>query len=176
MAAGGIEVSVEQVGLKALAVRLGAEENGKLLRLELIRDLRAAVEPAVQEARAGARGIASSPRAAHTKKNIAGGDTTSLGDAIARGIGTQVRLTSAAGKAVGVSVKAKKTGMPRNFVNAPKRFNAKQFRHRVFGRDVWVEQVGRPEFFDGPLHAKSAVYRAACIAAMERMAQRIARV
>lgn len=170
MAVGGIEISVEQNALARVALRLKTEEGGVILRRELIADLRAAVAPAVEQVKGNARGIASSPRAAHTKKNIAGGDATSLGDAIARGVGTQVRLT---GKAVGVSVKAKKTGMPRDFINAPKRFNAPKFRRRVYGR-AWVEQVGRPGWFDAPLHADIATYRAACVAAVERMARRIA--
>jgi hypothetical protein len=174
MPGGGIEISVEQNGLARVALRLKTEEGGAILRRELIADLRAAVAPAVEQVKGNARGIASSPRAAHTKKNIAGSSATSLGDAIARGVSTQVRLTAGAGKAVGVSIKAKKTGMPRDFINAPKRFNAKQFRRRVYGR-AWVEQVGRPGWFDDPLHADKATYRAACIAAVERMARRIAR-
>lgn len=168
---GGIEISVEQNALARVALRLKSEEGGAILRRELIADLRAAVAPAVEQVKGTARGIASSPRAAHTKKSIAGGEATSLGDAMARGVGTQVRLT---GKAVGVSVKAKKTGMPRDFINAPKRFNATSFRRRVYGR-AWVEQVGRPGWFDDPLHADIATYRAACVAAVERMARRIAR-
>lgn len=170
---GGIEISVEQNALARVALRLKTEEGGAILRRELIADLRTAVAPAVEQVKGNARGIASSPRAAHTKKNIAGADATSLGDAIARGVSTQVRLTSAAGKAVGVSIKAKKTGMPRDFINAPKRFNAEKFRRRVYGR-AWVEQVGRPGWFDKPLHADIATYRAACVAAVERMARRIA--
>jgi hypothetical protein len=168
-----IELSIQQGDLTKLSAAMKVAENGAILRADLIKNLRAAIAPAVEEAKSNVRGIVSSPRAAHTKKNIGGGEATSLGDAVARGVSTNVRLTAGAGKIVGVSVRAKKTGMPRSFVNAPKRLNAKKFRHRVFGRDVWVEQIGRPEWFDGPMHARKADARAACIAAMQAIAKRI---
>jgi len=171
-----IELSIEQADLAKLSVGLKQAANGAELRKDLIAELRAVIAPAVDEAKNNIRGMGPSPRAKHTKKNIAGGDATSIGDAIARGVGTSVRLTAGAGKAVGVSVKAKKAGMPRDFVNAPKRFNAAKFRHRVYGRSVWVDQVGRPEWFDGPMQSHKAEYRAACIAAMQRMAQRIGKL
>lgn len=176
MGAPAIQLSVEQGDLAKLSLALKSAANGAELRKDLITELRAVITPAAAEAKANIRGITASPRAKHTKKNIGGGEATSIGDAIARGVTTQVRLTSGAGKAVGVSVKAKKAGMPRNFVNAPKRFNQAKFRHRVYGHDVWVDQVGRPQWFDGPMQSHKAEYRAACIAAMERMAQRIGRI
>ncbi len=176
MGAPAIQLSLEQGDLAKLSAILKVAENGAQLRADLLTELRAVISPAADEAKSNIRGLTPSPRAKHTKKGIAGGDATSLTDAIARGVTTQVRLTSSAGKAVGVSVKAKKTGMPRNFVNAPKRFNAAKFRHRVWGREVWVDQVGRPQWFDGPMQSHKAEYRAACIAAMQRMAQRIGKL
>ena len=173
MAGPAIQLSIEQRDLARLALALKTAENGAELRRDLIAELRAVIKPAADEAKSNVRGIATSPRAKHTKKNIAGGEATSLGDAVARGVGTQVRLASGGGKAVGVTVKAKKSGMPRNFINAPKRLNAQKFRHKVFGRDVWVDQIGRPQWFDGPMKSRKSEARAACIAAMERMAQRI---
>ena len=79
------------------------------------------------------------------------------------------------GRAAGVSVKARKSGMPRGFANAPKRINAQKFRHPVFGKDRWVEQVGAPGFFDHPLQRDHVAYRAACVRAIEDMADRISR-
>lgn len=169
-----IELSVEQNKLTTLVARLAKEADGARLRLELVRNLRVAVAPAVEEIKSGAmqikRGTSDSSRP--SKKNQVEDSAVSLGAAIARGITTQVRMK---GRAAGVAVKAKKAGMPRNFANAPKRINAKKFRHPVFGHDRWVDQVGAPGFFDNPLQRDRLAYRAACVKAMEDMAARIAK-
>jgi len=169
------QLSVEQSQLTALGKRFAAEADGAKLRLELIRNLRIAVAPAVEQIKSGAMQIkrAGSVAKRPTKKNPVPESSISLGAAIARGVSTQVRLTSGARKAAGVAVKARKSGMPRNFPNAPKRINAKKFRHRVYGRDRWVDQVGAPGFFDDPLRRDHALYRLACIKAMEATAARL---
>jgi hypothetical protein len=167
-----VQISVEQSQLTALGKRFAAEADGAKLRLELIRNLRIAVTPAVEQIKAGALQIkrAESVAKRPTKKAPIAESSISLGAAIARGVTTQVRLT---GRAAGVAVKAKKSGMPRNFPNAPKRINAAKFRHRVYGRDRWVDQVGAPGYFDDPLRRDHALYRAACIKAMEATAARL---
>lgn len=169
-----IELTVEQGKLAELAKRLASEADGKRLRLELSAGLRVAVAPAVSEIRAGAlaikRGDSISKRS--TKKNPVAESAVSLGAAIARGVGVQTRL---AGRYAGVTVRARKSGMPRGFANAPKRINAKHFRHKVFGREVWVTQIGAPGFFDNPLKRDQAKYRAACVRVMDAMAARIAK-
>lgn len=169
-----IELSVQQGRLAELGVLLAAEADGMKLKLELARNLRAAVAPAVEQIKSGAmqiqRGTSNASRP--TKKNPVEDSSISLGAAIARGIGTQVRMK---GRSAGVSVKAKKAGMPRNFPNAPKRINAQQFRHPVYKTGTWVDQVGAPGFFDDPLQKDRLAYRAACIRAMEDMAARIAK-
>jgi len=172
--AAGVELTVEQASLKALGIRLAAEDGGKLLRLELTRNLRTAVGPAVEEIKGSALQIKreSSVAVKSLSKYKGPESDVSIGAAIARGIGTQVRMT---GRAVGVSVRARKAGMPRQFVNAPKRFNATKFRHKVYGRDRWVDQIGMPGYFDRPLRAGRTAYRVACVAAMEEMANRLAR-
>jgi hypothetical protein len=83
----------------------------------------------------------------------------------------QTRLT---GRVAGVRVRATKKGMPRNFANAPKRINAKQFRHQVFGKG-WVTQIGAPGFFDDPLRRDHVKYRLACRTAMDEMAAKLAK-
>lgn len=169
-----IELSVQQSKLAELAVRLAKEADGAKLRLELARNLRAAVAPAVSEIKSGAMQIkrGSSDGSRPSKRNQVADSAVSLGAAIARGVTTQVRMK---GRMAGVAVKAKKTGMPRGFVNAPKRINAQKFRHPVYGHDRWVEQVGAPGFFDKPLQRDRLAYRAACVKAMEDMAARIAK-
>lgn len=169
-----IELSVQQSQLTELALRLAKEADGAKLRLELARNLRLAVAPAVADIKSGAMQIKRSGSEARrpTKKNPVEDSSISLGAAIARGIGVQTRMK---GRSAGVSVKARKAGMPRGFVNAPKRINAAKFRHPVYRKTTWVEQVGAPGFFDNPLRKGRLVYRAACIKAMEDMAARIAK-
>jgi hypothetical protein len=168
-----IEMTVEQGKLTELAARLALEADGKRLRLQLAASLRAAVAPAVSEIKAGAMTIKRGSSVAVSLKKHKGPESeVSLGAAIAAGIGVQTRMR---GRMAGVAVKARKKGMPRGFVNAPKRMNAKSFRHPVYGRGGWATQVGAPGFFDKPLHQDRAKYRAACVAAMDAMAARIAK-
>jgi hypothetical protein len=170
-----IEISVEQSQLTALTARLAHEADGKRLRLELAANLRAAVAPAVSEIKAGAQNIkrGSSSAKRSTKKHPVAESDISIGAAIARGTSARTRLS---GRMAGVSVRIGKSGMPRGFRNAPKRFNAPKFRHPVYGnREVWVSQVGAPGFFDIPLYRGRPVYRAACVKAMDDMSRRIAR-
>lgn len=169
-----IELSVQQSKLVELGVKLAKEADGKLLKLELARNLRAAVQPAVDEIKTGALQIkrGSSEGRRPTKKAPVAESSISLGAAIARGVGVSVRMS---GSASGVTVKAKKSGMPRGFVNAPKRMNAQKFRHPVYARGGWAEQVGAPGFFDNPLQKGRDAYREACVLAMAHMAERIAK-
>lgn len=167
MAAGkpAIELTVDQRSLERLRIRMAREEDGRKLKRELARNLRLAVEPALREIRVGAREI---QRSSAQPRHVAAG---SLGDAIANAVRAEVRMT---GRFIGVRVKAKTTPQTREFKQAPRRINAKQFRHRVFGRDVWVEQIGHPGFFDDPLRRGRREYREACRKAMQDMANRLA--
>lgn len=167
-------ISTEQDALGKLVRRLSKELDGKALRLELARNLRAAVRPAVDEIKAGALAIKRSGSSSKPLSKYQGPESgVSLGAAIARGIGTQVKLS---GFETGVSIRASKKGMPRGFVNAPKRINQPSFRHPLFGRkgNAWVVQVGAPGYFDRPIRSKTERYREACIAAIEEMGARIA--
>lgn len=170
--AAGVGLSVEQKGLRELRDLIKAEEDGAQLRKELLAALRGVIAPAVDEIKSGAATGKRGGSIAKPGKDYKGSaSAVSISAAIARGVGTQVRLS---GAMVGVAVKASKRGMPRGFINAPKRFNAKQFKHKVFGRNVWVEQSGAPGFFDNPIAQRRADYRAAIIAVMEAMSARIA--
>lgn len=167
-----VGLSIEQKGLGELRALMAAEKDGAQLRKELLTGLRAAVSPAVDEIKAGATQGKRAGSIAKPGKHYQGSQSAvSIGAAIARGIGTSVRLS---GSMVGVSVKASKRGMPRNFINAPKRFNARQFKHKVFGRNVWAVQSGAPGFFDNPIAARRAAYREAVIAVMQAMSARLA--
>lgn len=159
-----------------LAVAIKYEEDGAVMRREFVRNLRAAVAPAVQEAKSS---IMSMPSGGLRQP---GG---SLRAAIAKQVKTEVSLTTRRAK---VKVKVKKGKYPRGFNNAPKATQmATGWRHPVVQRSLgkgvegparpprWVAQVGKPGWFDEPLRSHRARYRAAVEAAMRQTADRIAR-
>lgn len=158
-----VELSVDQQALQSLARALSAEADGKKLRRELAKKLREALEPAKQDIRAelmgmGVRRHGNPPLRTNVLKNMK----------------AQARLS---GRRTGARISIKKTPDIRGFANAPKRLNRKKgWRHPVFGdREHWVAQIGKPEYFDRPLHENRDQYRKAVLAAMEEMAQRIAK-
>lgn len=158
-----VELTVDQRSLQRLKERLAREDNGKRLSRELARNLRLAATPVVSQIRAGATGIKRESNARQPGQH--------LGPAIAAATGVGVRFT---GKGTGVRIRTRKTTAVRGFSQAPRRFNAKSFRHRVFGTDRWVVQVGSPGFFDKPIKEHRALFRIACRRAMDDMARRIA--
>ncbi|MGW0537808.1 hypothetical protein [Streptomyces sp. NPDC003032] len=164
--AGGppFELRCTHEGLDALARAIRAEEDGKELRKELARNLRDALRPGAEHAKASVMGMVS-----------AGGLPTrpALRSSIARKIRPEVKL---GGRWTGARVKAFKTRNVRGFPNAPKRTNrASGWRHPVFGdREVWVQQRGKLGWFDRSFQGREGLYKEAVEAAMHNMAQRIA--
>lgn len=155
-------MEVDAEALRALGRALRAEADGKELRRDLIRELKEPLKPAVAEIRSGVMSLSSSglPHAGEPLRR-----------SVARRITTEAKLS---GKFPGVRIKARKTPGLRQFANAPKRLNSpKGWRHRVFGRDVWVTQLGRPHYFDDPLQGREQAFRRAVEQAMERTARRI---
>lgn len=165
MASGGppFTLGVEtHEGLAALVRALRAEEDGKQLRRELAKNMRAALRPGAAEAKSSIMAMSS-----------AGLRTgPALRSSIARKIRPEVKL---GGRWSGARVKAFKTKNIRNFPNAPKRTNrAGGWRHPVFGnRDVWVTQTGKIDWFDDAFKGREGEYRTAVEQAMEDMARRI---
>jgi len=151
--------------LRDVATALRYEEDGLRLRRALASELRQAVAPAVTQARAEVMSIGSAGLAEKGEP---------LRNAVARGVRASARLS---GDKAGVRVAASKKGMPRGFRNAPKRLNrAGGWRHPVFGnREVWVHQIGKPGWFDDPLQARKAQYRAAAAKVVRDTADRIQR-
>jgi len=139
------------------------ESDGKALRKELAANLRKASEPARDAARTSIMGM-SSAGLPH--------DGEPLREAIANKIVTEARLS---GRSTGAKVKARRlTQATRGFILAPKRTNATQWRHMVFGRDVWVEQVGKPRWFDDAMRDNKKEWQRAVVEAMNHTARRIA--
>ncbi len=159
-----VELSVEQKSFKALGRALGAAADGKRLKRELAKRLRKAVEPAVADARGNVAGMSSRGRRVGAP----------LRASVARQVKAQVRYT---GRNTGVRIRAAKRGMPREFSNAPKRLNAAGgWRRMVFGnREVWVEQVGQPDWFDDAMVARQEEARAAVLDAMQAALDQLGR-
>jgi hypothetical protein len=153
--------------LEQLARALKAEEDGKQLRKDLARNLRDAVKPAVQDAKATMRSMPSRGHAG-----------PSLRADVARRTGVQVRL---GGRTVGVKVRTTGTKV-RGFTNAPRLLNSRKgWRHPNIGagrrgQPDWVAQrSARPGWFDDPMKRGEPRYRKAATDAVEAMARRIAR-
>lgn len=157
-----IEMSAQTEALKALGRALGEEADGKKLRRDLAKDMRSALAPAVSQAKAEIMSM-SSGGLPHTGPPLRA--------AIARQIKAEARLS---GRATGARVKARKKSMPRGFENAPKRTNShKGWRRRVYGGTTWIQQRGKPGWFDDPMKNNAGHYRAAVLKAMEAAAKRI---
>jgi hypothetical protein len=158
-----IEVHPDEDSFRRVARALADEGDGKELRRQLIRDLRAIMQPAADEAKANVMGMRSGglPHAGEP-----------LRSAVAAGVKVVVRL----GRNPAVAIKASRNGMPRNFRNAPKRLNERKgWRHKVYGRDVWVTQMGAPEWFDKPIRRRRKHMERAVEKALEDVARRIDR-
>ncbi len=170
-----IRAGVSSPDLVDLAVAIRYEQDGAVMRRELLQGLRAAVRPAIQEAKSSIMSMDSGGL------RQPGG---SLRKAIAKQVTSEVSLTQRKAK---IKVKVRRRNMPRGFVNAPKTVSLPGgWRHPVVQRKPkgfvgpmpaprWVQQMGKPGWFDEPLRSHRANYRAAVQAAMDRTADRIAR-
>lgn len=157
-----IELTVEQQALQSLARAVKAEADGKQLRRDLTRNMRAALEPAKEQARSNLMGIASA--------GLNRG--TPLRTTVAQQMKAEARLS---GRTIGARLRVRRKGMPRGFNNAPKALsNPKGWRHQVFGGGVWVQQVAvPPEWFDRATREHRDSSRDAVLEAMDDMAGRI---
>ena len=168
--AGGLEFTVEQKALREVAKALRQESDGKQLRKDLIAAITAVLTPLREEVRGSILSMES------------GGlphEGQGLRQAIAEKTVVQVRT---GGRATGAAIRTKNTGMPRGFKHAARRLNARKgWRHPVFARvtrngevDVWVRQVGKPEWFDDTIRKHRRQYTRNVTAVLAVMARRIA--
>lgn len=159
-----IELSIDQQALQALAKALKSEADGKKLRRDLAKDLRQALEPAKTEVRSALMSMQSGGMPV---------EGAALRTTVLKGLKAEARMS---GRSTGARLRIKKTPGLRGFKNAPKRLNRQGgWRHKVFGRDVWIQQEGQPGYFDRAIKDNAAQYKKAVLAAMEKTAQRIAR-
>ncbi|MFE2243912.1 hypothetical protein ACFXCU_30935 [Streptomyces virginiae] len=164
MPSGGppFDVTVTHEGLDALVRAVRAEQDGKQLRKELAKNMREALKPAAVQAKSGIMAMGSTGP----------GTAPALRSAIAKKIRPEVKL---GGNWSGARIKAFKTRNVRGFANAPKRTNrARGWRHLTYGREPWVQQHGKTQWFDHAMEGDTNRYTAAVHEAMEAMARRIA--
>lgn len=138
MASAPIELSVDQQALADVARVLKSEADGKTLRRELIKTLKATA--------AGPIGKAKSEMLSTPSRGL--GQGASLRSTVAGSIKPVSRLS---GQATGVSIRQARTPQLRNFKMAGRRFNRGEFRRPVFGTDRYVVQAGNLEWFDRPM-------------------------
>jgi hypothetical protein len=159
-----VKLTIEQQALKALMARLKLEDDGKALRTELNKNLKAAVQPAVVQAQSSIQAMP-----------VKGADM-GMRRAIAAALKPAVR---ASGTYTGVGVTAAKGKYPRGFNSAPAAFNHRGWSHALFGAKTsrngknGIFQIGKPGWFDTAMAESVPDAREAILAAAEAMAERI---
>lgn len=130
-------LAVTMDDLRDVAAVLKKRGDGKALKRDLNRGLRAGMKPTHQAVRSAALALPSKGR----------GTKPALRSAIAMSVLPVATTTT---KYARVGIRARRTPKVRGFHNAPKRFNReKGWRHPVFGdRETWVQQRGKPGWFD----------------------------
>jgi hypothetical protein len=160
-----LQLTVEQDAFDRVLFAVSQEADGKRLKRELVRNMRDAIEPALDEIRGDLMSMATP-----------GGFETSpaLRTSVLNQLETAVRTS---GGSPGVRVRIKRRGMPRGFDDAARALNRDGgWSHPAWGRSgTSVEQVGVPGYFDRPLEARADELRAAVADALQEMAERIAR-
>lgn len=146
--------------LRRLARALEAEGSARF-RTQLARNLERAARPGADAVRARVMAIPS-----RGGRRNGGG----IRRAIAQAVRVEVRLEP---QVTGVRIAIGRRTMPRQFANAPKRFNQRAFRRPVYGSRASVLQRGEP-YFENTLNPGRPRYAAACHDAMDDMADRIA--
>ncbi|MEU3972339.1 hypothetical protein [Streptomyces bacillaris] len=165
MAGGGppFDLTVSHEGLTALVRAIRREEDGKLLRKELAKNMRDALRPGAAMAKSG---IMAMPSAG-----------TGMGPGLRAGIAKKIRPeVKLGGRWTGARVKAFKTPGLRGFANAPKTTNRRDagWRTLTYGREPWRTQVGKRQWFDEAFEKDADRHRAAVYDAMDSMARRLA--
>lgn len=161
MAGAPIELTIDQQGLINVARVLKSEADGKTLRRELVRTLKAtAVAPI---------GKAKSEILATPSKGLTQGQ--SLRSTVAASIKPVSRLT---GQRAGVSIRQARTPELRNFKMAGRRFNRGDFRRPVFGTARYVVQSGNKEWFDRPMQDAKPDFKDDVLRVVQELADTLA--
>lgn len=160
------QVELDPVSFRRLFQALKAEADGKELRRDLVRNLRAAAQPALVAVRSAVMvGGASTPRRASEA------DARPFRATVARNTTIRVRTS---GRRIGVSIRAKRVAI-RGIDDVAWTLNNKaSWRHPLFGnREHWYATTGRKGWFDGTLKAFRPQFVAAAGEALDAVAERI---
>lgn len=153
----GFEVDKQRNGLTALSRALAAESDGKALKRDLAKRLRAVMQPVREQV---VRRLMSTGGASH--------EGQSLRQAVAKQTRAGVRFS---GRNTGVNLVQRTRGMPRGFNMAGRAMN----RAEGWQAHATARQHARPaEWFDQPAKASTDEARRATMEAMEDMARRLA--
>lgn len=160
----GVVVEPDHQQFTRLARALEQEADGDEWRRDLADDLHEALRPGVTAVRGALMGMAT-------------GGLQHAGEPLRQAVAQNVEsLVRTDGQRAGARIRAKKTGLPRGFANAPKRLNARSWRHPIPGDpDTWVTQIGAPGWFDDTLRRMHPRLRLAAERALEKRARRISR-
>lgn len=161
----GFELTVDQQAVQRVARALKAEEDGKVLRKELVAELKEAVGPGVSKVQGKLKAI---PHNSRTHSS------PPMGSYLASRVKAAVRLS---GRSTGVAVRIPQTPSLRGFTMAARWLNRKSWRRKAFGDEnvEVVQQSPIPGYFDDTIADGKPLYRAGIIRALEKMASRIAR-
>ena len=162
-----VELTVDQKAIVAVRKAMAAESDGKALRRDLLRDIRAAVAPAVPVLQAAVRALPDVSPAQNTPR---------LREAVAQQIKVGASLS---GQNPGAKITVGTKRDPRGFRFAGRRLNnPRGWRHPVFGNPdaPWVVQYGSRgvRWFEPKIKDRAAEYRDAVRVAVDRLAERIA--
>jgi hypothetical protein len=124
----------------------------------IIRDLKKAVK------RIAERGVAAETAALRETPPTGGSMDVGSRDAVIRG--TRVSF-SFANRSAGARIVSAATRLDVDHKGFLRAYNTRSFRHKVFGRDVWVSQTGRPYFAEAIAPALDRVAVAEIEAALE---------
>lgn len=149
--------------MRAIGRAVGKEADGKALKRDLARKLRAIIGPLREKVVAR---LMSLPSSGHSGEGMR--------EAIARQTKAGTRF---GGKNAGVQLVQRTRGMPRNFPYAGRAFNREEpWTPTTLGGIQVTQQMQPAQWFDGPIQDEApGEAQAAILEALEETAERIAR-
>lgn len=159
--------------IQAAARQLHAAGRGDLVD-QLRREIKQAAGPAVTDAKAAARSMTiwgvKNPRIVGPRRDRRASGSTGL----RRRIAASIEGDALTGRAPGARIHSRPSRMPSGQESLPGNTDTGRWRHPVFGlRKVWSTQRARPWFF-AAIRPHFPKFRAACVAAMDRVLNKIA--
>lgn len=154
-----VEIRPDPESFGRVARALDDEAGGEQYAADLSTALHEGLQPVLADVRGAVLGIAT-------------GGLRHAGESLRQAVAAELETNQLR---TGARLRATKRGMPRGFHNAPKRLNARSWRHRVFGRGQWVQQTGELDWFDDTTDRHARRLHAIAAAALQDRARRITR-